>query len=853
MAAALAVGDSSLVTGNEIRAALRSQAASVTFQQTSIVPDIWGNVTGASWSPSHDSVWLQVEDDALAVPFIVSNWDYKSPDTNSRVLAAAGSVGQGRFVAYGGNVIAGADTTVTNRSMYRLLNQSIAWALHGGVGGLNVTTAHLPGASSYWFNHDVPTRAWLLNNLPRSRVNAINTCDGPLLPACLATSQLLVISNQYGQNDDSLAPYVDTNGAAVAQAVEAFLRRGGAVLYMHYYRDCNSPVCTALMPLFGLGTPQNNYWTVDGIKDASVASVTTGSGPSAAAGYVRIVDALTGVTPLTEGDLAGCVDAGGSSWAGCSNANFTSKLGSALLGLRSTLGAFDSGGRSLFATPGRASLKLAVMLGDKYRANGSDAGTTPLTYPVPVDGGYGRYAALMFADASVLYRRSVSPPQDDMGSLYCPLVEQAADACAAAGYDYRTWAGRVPLLSGVAVTNAVPDSSVWTTTGLFALPGVSFTVSRTDSAPVDLAIYLWHQREGTTKALMTRTMRGVRSWRYTRPQWVRSPSILVPRGGANISITSPYGGPIYIGFSGQQAAAVGAPATLLFSRVARHPAILDVGDDAQVAAFVTDMATNPIPTVSLRAPAFEIHSTSWNLRASLRSDYDLLVDYGGGASGLRTLLDDVRFNYVDQVYGLAGFKLPGRTLAATLPAPVRSVCASLGWNCSNDALHRPPGIQHANYDIDATCGSGCSGNPFDADWSVTPLGWGESHELGHNLQIGANNIHYVPSSLGSGGRNSWANYANRAGENSNNIFPYHTLWNYYRRVRNYTGPVDAGHMDHKDTFAVIQVRDYSQSAVEEKRAERQPGAVRVFSSWLCLILTPPFPHTPAFRSLRTRA
>jgi hypothetical protein len=34
----------------------------------------------------------------------------------------------------------------------------------------------------------------------------------------------------------------------------------------------------------------------------------------------------------------------------------------------------------------------------------------------------------------------------------------------------------------------------------------------------------------------------------------------------------------------------------------------------------------------------------------------------------------------------------------------------------------------------ATCGYGCSGNPYDAYWAFDPVGHGDVHEVGHNIE-----------------------------------------------------------------------------------------------------------------------
>lgn len=60
------------------------------------------------------------------------------------------------------------------------------------------------------------------------------------------------------------------------------------------------------------------------------------------------------------------------------------------------------------------------------------------------------------------------------------------------------------------------------------------------------------------------------------------------------------------------------------------------------------------------------------------------------------------------------------------------------------------------------------------------------------MQLRQLGIYYPPP--GSGDRNMYNTMENRAGENSNNVFPYNVMWNYYRNFRNYTGLVFDDHM-----------------------------------------------------------
>lgn len=100
----------------------------------------------------------------------------------------------------------------------------------------------------------------------------------------------------------------------------------------------------------------------------------------------------------------------------------------------------------------------------------------------------------------------------------------------------------------------------------------------------------------------------------------------------------------------------------------------------------------------------------------------------------------------------------------------------------------------------AACGNGCSGNPFDMDWTIIPIGWGESHELGHNMQMSLLQISYTAEGVDT---NIWTSYQNRATENSNNIFPYHGKWFYYRIFKEFNGTIPDG-WSFIDSFSILQ-------------------------------------------------
>lgn len=123
--------------------------------------------------------------------------------------------------------------------------------------------------------------------------------------------------------------------------------------------------------------------------------------------------------------------------------------------------------------------------------------------------------------------------------------------------------------------------NTWTTTGLYAVPGHPIRVRRTDGNGASVATYVtfWFQRQATTKAFEPR---GDGLAGYNRPQFARSSRVLIKADGEWVTISPPYGGPIYLDVTGllpEGGALRGAyNVTLVFDNVAKHPAILDMGN-----------------------------------------------------------------------------------------------------------------------------------------------------------------------------------------------------------------------------------------------------------------------------------
>ncbi|MGQ5525654.1 ImpA family metalloprotease [Chitinimonas sp. PSY-7] len=289
-----------------------------------------------------------------------------------------------------------------------------------------------------------------------------------------------------------------------------------------------------------------------------------------------------------------------------------------------------------------------------------------------------------------------------------------------------------------------------------------------DAGKAKVALRLNTQRTGSTRAWTADT--------YTRPRFLASPPMALNRGQA-IDVTSPYGGTLQLSFS---EAAAGQTVQLRIRGVAQHP-FLDLSNGGSKTAFVAALKSGQFDWAEIKLQGTEIHTRVDKMKEVLASDYNNDID---------RYLDELRVLFFEDAYQLAGFALPGKSL----PTAVQTFCTNQGWNCASSTLHRVPDTQHINVDAYSQCGNGCSGNPYDQDWGLNPRGWGESHELGHNLQQGL-----------------LAVYSDRSTEVSNNLFPLHKNWRLLRELKD---DRSNDRVAYRSTFDMIKAAKSSSDPVE---------------------------------------
>jgi immunomodulating metalloprotease len=740
---------------HSIRARLSERLAGKDALSAGVYATLFPSPTSLTWDPTHDSVTFSSLDPEQNVPVLMSN-DARDGSTQRLPLAMAGTVGTSRHLALASNMLAAAKAGDAADPLQQLATNAFAWLTQRQdlrEGPFQVVLAHLPNA--YWFPMEPQVKTWFAATYPNAKLNTTR-CESTTLASCLQTADLLVISSDMGTDNKAAGPF---QLQATLAAVRDARARGVPVLYLHYSRDPNELGRALLWSMGLVGT--SNYWSKKGLKAADPSQFPRNQTIG------QLADLTAALSPggLQKSDYETClgtvvnIDK-------CTQAEFQSKLMAGVRYLSSTLATLDGAGQSVCGDRLQL-LQLFVLLADAYRTG--DGETAAIKYPIDARSNPNAFARAVFADAVAPLVRPSAPPQTDPGTFICSTKARSQGMCTGFGYNISAVSRGVKEL-----TVSLLLSDEWTTSGLYALPGIPFRVTRTDSSAGGTAIRVNFQRAATTHAFTD----------YARPQYLRSAPVWVAPG-QTVTLTSPWGGPIYIETKG----GAGHTASFKLEEVAEH-VVLHTGDPESIASFPMRLALNPLPHVDIKSDSFEVHLRRDMLESTVQDSY-------GGNTAL--LVTDIVENFIGNVYQLAGFKIPGKSLTSTIAPDVRSVCAHFGWDCTDESLHLRTNIQHANFDGTAACGAGCSGNPFDADWAFHPIGWGENHELGHNLQTKALNIGWYAN-----GAPVWKDWQNRAGENSNNIFPYHTLWNYQRNVKRNMGLVLDTHMNHRDLFAAVQ-------------------------------------------------
>ncbi|MBG6470001.1 hypothetical protein GHV10_15725 [Pseudomonas aeruginosa] len=547
-------------------------------------------------------------------------------------------------------------------------------------------------------------------------------CNALTDASCASTSKLLVLGN-------------GASAASLSATVRARLQAGLPILFVHTngWNQSN----TGQQILAGLGLQEGpyggNYWDKDRVPSSRTRTRSVELG-GAYGQDPALVQQIVDGSWRTDYDWSKCTSYVGRTT--CDDVPGLSDFSKRVDVLKGALDAYNQKAQNLFALPGTTSLRLWLLWADAVRQN--------IRYPMDKAADTARFQETFVADAIVGYVREAGAAQKGRGS-YAGQRQQSMPVSGS----------EEPLPLPLPSAQGVPAI------GRMAAPGKRLSIRIEDAGQASLAVGLNTQRIGSTRLWNTR--------QYDRPRFLKSPDIKL-QANQSVALVSPYGGLLQLVYRG---ATPGQTVTVKVTGAASQP-FLDIqpGEDSSqaIADFIQALDADKAAWLEIRSGSVEVHAKVEKVRGSIDKDY------GGDVQRFIRELNEV---FIDDAYTLAGFAIPNQ---AKTPA-IQQECAVRGWDCDSETLHKLPGTQHINVDQYAQCGGGCSGNPYDQTWGLNPRGWGESHELGHNLQVNRLKV-----------------YGGRSGEISNQIFPLHKDW---RVLREFGQNLDDTRVNYRNAYNLI--------------------------------------------------
>jgi hypothetical protein len=378
--------------------------------------------------------------------------------------------------------------------------------------------------------------------------------------------------------------------------------------------------------------------------------------------------------------------------------------------VKSILNDLDRQKVDIFAGNGYRLEKLLALTGDKIRQK--------ITYPASknrVDATV--FAKTVFADASVYNYRKINPLQPDMGNF--------------SRSDFST-------VTPVTRTVDMQSKRSFRSTGAYALPGQTLKVTRIDTnSDLKVKVFVNSVRSGATHQYV--------DGGYNRPKYLQTPHMQVDPG-ETIEFTSCYGGPLELEFSKSD-----INVSVKFENVGEHPYWAFWDSEAHRNSFADKLDAGNYDWAEMATGSFEVHSKLDKMKESIKNWADL----NSIVESAENLIAGINGYTAKYPYALAGYRGNGLEI-------IREVVDFANDNSLviEDFLK----VKHMNAD-QASCGTGCSGNPYDAYWAFNPVGHGDIHEIGHGLEMGD------------------LRFEGWEGHSTTNPYSYYTKSRYYRSTQ----------------------------------------------------------------------
>ncbi|MCP4326698.1 MAG: hypothetical protein GY787_33700 [Alteromonadales bacterium] len=568
-------------------------------------------------------------------------------------IAIAGSqtFNSGRYLAFGGSPF----RTSNDEQMNQFLLNALSWLSNkevATVSNVNIVISQLD--ESYYFKDASKTRTWLDEKLSgRITYNAQGECNGIKLATCIESKpDVVIISRKVFTGDDT---------DAILNAVEMALTQDIPILYIQHDGGIGDHG-RALLNLFNISHESDNYWSKRVLTEFDPQTVNNQL-PVATQAIKTLLTNFKNQqfnVDLSECDTRSCPV----------ESNTQGEFFEGAAAIRSYFLDHDVNKRDIFQTEKYRLQKLLILLSDKLRQN--------VSYPMDkLTTDTNSFFKSLYSDYVLYHFRDINPVQPDMGN-----------------FSRSDFSHITPENLTVNMTTKPNFRSA----GVYALPGQTFTVTRTDSNAVSTHIFVNSLRSGATHIFSTN--------KYNRPHLLQTQRIEVTPG-ETIKFTSSYGGPIQVYFTEKD-----IPISLEFTNIGRHAHWSSSQDDEIFAQRLQDFDYD---WAEIATPGFEVHSKTTKLQSSLaNSIWPVASDFANATE---------RYTH-NNVHVLAGFQGPGIDV---IPE-VHDFVTARGLSVDTIDI-----VKHMNAD-QPTCGGGCSGNPYDAGWNFSPTGHGDIHELGHGIE-----------------------------------------------------------------------------------------------------------------------
>ncbi|WP_207224047.1 ImpA family metalloprotease [Vibrio vulnificus] len=699
--------------------------------------------SGVTWHPSRNSQWITNYSASLNnnTRFMVGN-RYENGNAANVTLGIVGEKPIGQRYAY----TTGHPLVVdqNNTGIAQLMKNTFSWLTETKLdsdGKLNVVLVNqhtLYNNTVNWFNQNYPDAY---------TINTDKACDDGKLMSCLTDDVDLVIFANTGFSPEQ--------EEAFTAAYDKMKKMNIPFYFASTTHHVHSPLLLHVIRDIGIISVDTNYWN----KAQLVASSPSDILPTGEDTRVTFLNKMK-ERSFEPSILSSC----GANYVYCTSSEFLDGFKNAADLLRRDVIYYDSSNTNVFELGQLELVKTTLLLADKYRSL--------IDYPIARSSEHEEFFKALFADWYVLYSRPKNVAQPDLGEYVIDksLISKGTNA----HYAYPETVTRSQI-------NTVPYTKQWTSTGWYALPGKTVTLTRTGEDTHKVVVRLYYARNNTNRTYSD-------GW-YNKHQDMTIGRFAIPPKGS-VTFSTPYGAPIYLYHEGGSGGELSTEITA--TGVAEHPAVTDFTDPEQLKRFAELYNNTEIPHVDLKLANAEQHLRRDRFASAIGTIYP---DVGA-------LLKGIQEDHIETAYSLAGLKVDGKTLDESIATGAMTVCKSKFGveDCTDENLHIRKIIQHANYDQNAQCGIGCAGNPWDSGAGISPRGWLDNHELGHNLQTSLLNASYVTEA----NRNDWTQYQSRAGENSNNIFPYYSAWKGYYLTDGHTGTIYDGHQDAKLTYYAYQ-------------------------------------------------